>query len=183
MLKTLSLTITLTCCSATVLAEDYFSLPEPWSYNAAAETQKLMLASNDGYTSAKKTSRKTPASNTEFNERMFTSNKIHQYLGIGSMAAAIGTALSPKEEDGAHENLGNTAAALGVAAVITGFLFHWDEIKLSNGFDDPDNLHMALTTLGTLGYLAATDKAPESGHGGTGSIGGISMAIGIKMAW
>ena len=118
-----------------------------------------------------------------YEERIFTANKVHKYLGIGSIAAATGALISPKEEDGAHEALARTAAGLGVAAVVTGLIFHWDDFDLSDGMGDPDNLHVMLTTAGTLGYLAAVSEAPESGHAGFGGGGYVAMAIGIKMNW
>ncbi|KAF0191786.1 MAG: hypothetical protein FD165_1509 [Gammaproteobacteria bacterium] len=117
-----------------------------------------------------------------FEERWFTANKMHKYLGIGSIGAAALTLLAPKEEDGAHEFLARTAAALGVGAVATGLTFHWNDFDLSEGFKNPDNTHMLLTTLGTLGFLYAVSKAPEA-HGGVGAASAIGMLVGIKMTW
>lgn len=117
-----------------------------------------------------------------FEERWFTANKMHKYLGIGSIGAAALTLLVPKEEDGAHEFLGRTAAALGVGAVATGLVLHWDDFDLSEGFRNPDNTHMLLTTLGTLGFLYAVSKAPDT-HGGIGAASAIGMLVGIKMTW
>jgi hypothetical protein len=174
MIKKCALALTLLSSQAAV-ADDYFSLPENWNQGAA---KPWLLASSD----AAPTSPAMELSNHEFEERMVTANKVHKYLGIGSIGAAALTLLAPKEENGAHEALGKTAATLGVGAVITGFLFHWDDINLGNGMSDPDNLHLALTTLGTLGYLAAVSEAPDT-HGGVGGLGAVSMAIGIKMVW
>jgi hypothetical protein len=130
-----------------------------------------------------------PASKT----RWFTANKLHKYLGIGSIAAAGLTVLASGEAEGGegggkvdggvHEDLANLAAGLGGAAILTGLLFHWDDITLANGFSDPDNLHMILTTLGTLGYAKAIDAAPGEGHSGYGMFGAASMLLGIKMVW
>ena len=162
-------------CSQTALADDYFSLPLDWN---ESDTTPLLLASNDDMNMT--TSRETDT--FEYKDRMFTANKVHKYLGIGSIAAAGLTLLMPKEEDGAHEALGTTAAALGTLAVITGITFHWEDLNFSNGFKDPDVLHATLTTLGTAGYLYAVSEAPEP-HGGVGALGAVSMAIGIKMVW
>jgi hypothetical protein len=128
-----------------------------------------------------------------YRERWITGNKLHKYLGIGSIASAGLTLLTVgqanegenggKADGGIHETFARTATALGGAAVLTGLLFHWDDIKLSNGFSDPDNLHMLLTTLGTLGYAEAVNRAPGDGHSGYGSAGAVSMALGIKMVW
>jgi len=174
MIKKCVLAVTL-CCSQAAVANDYFSLPDQWNSNTA---EPLMLASADdgGMTNL------ATETNNIYEERLVTANKLHKYLGIGSLGAAILTGISPKEEDGPHEAFGKTAAALGIGAVITGLLFHWEDIDLSNGFSDPDNLHLALTTLGTLGMASAVSEAP-AGHAGPGVGGAISMAIGIKMIW
>lgn len=128
-----------------------------------------------------------------YRERWITANKIHKYLGLGSLGAAGLTLLTvgqaqegengKKADGGIHETFARTAAGLGAAAVVTGLLFHWDDITLSNGFSDPDNLHMILTTLGALGYAEAVNKAPAGGHSGYGATGALSMALGIKMVW
>jgi len=124
-----------------------------------------------------------------YKERWFTANKIHKYLGLSSIAAAgmtlltVGEANEDTGDGGIHETFARTATGLGVAAVVTGLLFHWDDITLSNGFSDPDNLHMILTTLGALGYAQAVNKAPGDGHSGYGAAGAMSMALGIKMVW
>jgi len=161
---------------------------------SASPLTGLRLASADGSMAATGGDDATMASDkpTPFKERWFTSNKLHKYLGLGSIGAAGLTLLTAGEGDeggggdadgGIHETFARTATALGGAAVLTGLLFHWDDIKLSNGFSDPDNLHMVLTTLGTLGYAKAVNKAPGDGHSGYGSFGAVSMALGIKMVW
>ncbi len=174
MIKKCALALTL-CCGHAAIADDYFSLPDQWSPNT---TESLILVSADN------TSMTTIATENKsaYKDRLITANKLHKYMGIGSLGAALLTTATPKEEDGAHEALGQTAAALGIGAIITGLIFHWDDIDLGNGFSDPDNLHLALTTLGTLGFVAAVGEAPE-GHVGSGIGGAVSMAIGIKMVW
>ena len=174
MIKKCALALTL-CCSQVAVADSDFSLPDNWSSTSAAP---LMLASADN---SSITTMATDTTNM-YEERLITANKLHKYLGIGSLGAAILTGAMPKEEDGAHEAFGKTAAALGIGAVITGLIFHWEEIDLGNGFGDPDNLHLALTSLGALGMASAASTAPEA-HGGLGAAGAISMAIGIKMVW
>lgn len=117
-----------------------------------------------------------------FKDRMFTANKIHKYLGIGSIALATLAAISPKEEDGPHEYFARGAATLAGAAMATGFTFHHEDITLKNGFRDPDNLHALLTSVGTLGYVLAVSNAPDA-HAGYGIGGMVSMVIGIKLTW
>ena len=174
MIKKCSLALVL-MCSQSVMADDYFSLPMSWN---SSESTPLLLASSDD--AAMMVSDQN--SDVEYRDRMFTANKLHKYLGIGSIGAAGLTLLMPKEEDGTHEAFGKAAAALGVGALITGAIFHRDDINFSNGFKDPDNLHILLTTLGSLGFLNAASEAPDS-HAGSGIVGGLSMAVGIKMVW
>ena len=124
-----------------------------------------------------------------YKSRWLTANKLHKYLGLGSITAAGLTVLTAGDDEGGngdggiHHQLAYTALGLGAAAVLTGLIFHWDDITLANGFSDPDNLHMLLTTLGTLGYARAVDLAPGDGHSGYGSSGALSMLLGIKMVW
>ena len=124
-----------------------------------------------------------------YKSRWLTANKLHKYLGLGSISAAGLTVLTAGDDEGGngdggiHHQLANLALGLGGAAVLTGLIFHWDDISLANGFSDPDNLHILLTTLGTLGYAKAIDLAPGDGHSGYGSSGALSMLLGIKMVW
>jgi len=142
----------------------------------------LYLAANTDLDSSM-TTKKIDSTPSEYRDRMFTSNKIHKYLGIGSLGAAVLTGLSPKEEDGPHEAFGKASGALGIAALITGLIFHYDELSFSGGFDDPDNLHALFAGLGAIGLATAASEGPESGHGGIGSVGGIAMAYGVKYTW
>jgi len=135
-----------------------------------------------------------------FEESYFTANKMHMYLGLGSILAAGLTAVTaPDSGDGAvrttgqssknsaHYYLANTAAALGGAAVVSGLLLHFDDIETD--VMDPDTLHMVLTILGTAGYAYAISKAPKvvggpsNGHAAAGIAGAALMATGIYFEW
>jgi len=137
---------------------------------------------------------------TTFKESYFTSNKLHMYLGLGSMLAAGLTAVTaPGGSEGAvqttgqtskntaHYYLANAAFALGGAAVVSGLLLHWDDIRMDAL--DPDTLHMVLTILGTAGYAYAISKAPKviggpsNGHAVAGIAGAALMATGIYFEW
>lgn len=124
----------------------------------------------------------------------FTGNKLHQYLGIGSLVAAGLAAVSAPdgdeggtggegEDDGFHHVAGVTAAALGGAAVGTGLVFHWDDIRLKNGIGDPDNLHALLGLLGATAYVVAVSQAPAGGHAAAGIGGAVAMITAIKITW
>lgn len=176
--------VVLSLCGTTqALAQDELTTASLWGDYSHNNRATLYLASAETADNQRITTTTSKMDAPVYEERYFTANKVHQYLGIGSILAAGGTLLAPKEENGLHENLAKTATALGIGAVVTGLLFHWDDFNLSDGVKDPDNLHVMLTTAGTLGYLAAVSAAPDSGHAGLGGIGAIAMAIGIKMNW
>ena len=120
---------------------------------------------------------------SEYKDRMFTGNKIHKYLGIGSVGAALLTILAPKEEDGAHEYLAKTSAVLGLGAVATGLGFHYEDISMANGMKDPDNLHALWAGLGAVGIGMAAATGPDVPHAAYGALGTIGMMVGIKYTW
>lgn len=119
----------------------------------------------------------------QFENRWLTANKIHQYLGIGSLLAAVGAGISPKSEDGIHHEFGQAAATLGGLATLTGLGFHYEDLTLKGGMTDPDNWHALLTVLGTIGYAVAVRDAPDSTHSGAGVAGAVLMLGGIKINW
>jgi hypothetical protein len=157
----------------------------------------LKLAANDTDVevndSAKRAMISQPAPQSAEHD-WFTPNKIHKYLGLGSLGLATLAILAPKPDDenrnngessegGVHHDLAIAATALGAAAVATGFAFHYDDIDLSRGFKDPDNLHMILATAAELAFLVAVNKAPAGGHAGVGALGAVAMATAIKIEW
>lgn len=111
----------------------------------------------------------------------YSKNRMHKYLGFGSMGLALATLAAPKEKGGAHENLAKGAAFLGGAAVANGVYAHWDDMEFS--WDDPDTRHAIFGALGTLGYLLAVSKDGEGGHAALGGLGAVSMAYAIKVSW
>lgn len=144
----------------------------------------------------------TTESDRAFNEYrppiLFSANKLHQYLGIGSITLATLALLAPKDDDSGHGAFGAGAAALGGAAVISGLIVHGEDVGFSKGITDPDNLHAIFGTLGAAGFIAAAaeggekDEDDEDGGGGgdgnsthatLGIAGYASMLIGIRIAW
>lgn len=119
----------------------------------------------------------------EYEDRLFTANTVHKWLGIGSVAAALIAAVSPKEEDGTHEHAAKASAALAVGAVATGLVYHNEDISVEGGFKDPDNLHALWAGLGAVGITMAAATGPDSPHATYGSLGAIGMIIGIKYTW
>jgi len=108
-------------------------------------------------------------------------NNLHKYLGLGSIAAAGLTFASPKTESGPHAFFARTATGLGVAAVATGLIAHWDDLDAN--WRNPDTQHAVLGTLATLGFLAAVARGGKEGHAGFGELGALSMIVAIKLVW
>ena len=164
------------------------SLPESAaSYSSVSENSNaygsplLLAAADDQSTKMITSAEETPVS--EYEDRMFTSNKVHKYLGIGSIGAALLTLVAPKEEDGAHEYLAITSAVLGLGAVGTGLAYHNEDISMAGGFKDPDNLHALWAGLGAVGIAVAAAQGPDVPHATFGALGTIAMMIGVKYTW
>ena len=149
-------------------------------------------AEQDGY-------QKMDVPEATFSEPMFTGNKMHMYLGLGSLIAAGVTGMTAPSSEGTtvatrtnaknttHAYAATAAAALGGAAVVSGLLLHFDDLETD--IMDPDTLHMVLTVLGTAGYVYAISKAPKTtgtgtnGHAAAGIAGAALMATGIALEW
>ena len=151
--------------------------------NNSDEMPIMYLAASDEKLSSSMQSSDDNEAASNYKDRMFTGNKIHKYLGIGSVGAALLTILMPKEEDGPHEYFAKTSAVLGVGAVATGLGFHYEDISMSGGFKDPDNLHALWAGLGAVGLGMAASTGPDAPHAAYGALGTISMMIGIKYTW
>jgi hypothetical protein len=143
----------------------------------------------------------TPAA--EFQPPWMSGRKAHQYLGLGTVVFAGLTALAapgqacghncpsqppPRQTSGTtHTRLARTTAALAVATVITGLLYHWDDFHLEDGWTDPDNLHVMLAGTGALLMLYAVEKSAHStvptSHAGIAELGAASMLVAIKLTW
>lgn len=201
MVCTIGMTLAFTTVTAAAAKESDFELTraDTWSIGrslhipiseadgnlnlrAGTGTPFVLLAQSvpDGMASAK--NRSDPLAD-EMKIRWFTKNKLHQYLGIGSLGAATLAVLSPKEEGGAHEHFAEGAVALGSLAVLSGLAFHYEDLSVRNGTRNPDNWHALLGMLGALGFAAAVGEAPESGHSGVGIAGYASMIAAIKLTW
>ena len=157
------------------------TLPDQTQWLAANATTNV--TSNSSAADGSDSALEFRKDNDSFRESWLTGSKAHQYLGLGALALVAVAGISPKEEDGIHEYSATAATALAAAAVTTGFVYHWEDFDFSDGFSDPDNLHMLLAGLGTLAMMVAVSEAPETAHAGPGVIGGIAMATAIKITW
>lgn len=129
------------------------------------------------------------ASNDDtFKEPWLTTSKTHQYLGLGSLAFGVLTAMSPKPnpndyKDSLHRKFALGATYLGGAALASGFVFHYKDLSLNKLFRNPDNLHALFATIGTVGFLLAVNAAPEESHATPGIVGLAGMATAVKITW
>jgi len=145
----------------------------------------------------------TPAA--EFEPPLFSGSNAHKYLGLGTVVLVGLTALTapgegcehncppvtqqpPRQTSGTnHTRLARAAAAMAAATVTTGLLYHWDDFHLEDGFSDPDNQHVMLGAAGALLMMYAVNKSMKSdvptSHAGIAELGGLAMAVAIKMTW
>lgn len=158
-----------------------------------------MLAANDTVATPDKvnaTVGTTPAAPREVKDPWFTANKIHQYLGLGTIVMAIATAATAPEgcetncatykpdTNGTHAKLGRATRALALSAVATGIAFHWDDMHLfADGLKDPDTQHWLLGGAGALLLANAVGKAPGHGHSRQAELGAAMMLAAIKITW
>lgn len=162
-------------------------------------SKSYMLALNDADAAQKQASAAPVIQATEFEPPMFSGSNAHKYLGLGTLALVVATAIAPKppevegraltqtdinaQNSSAHAKLGRAAAAMAAATVTTGLLAHWDDFHLEDGWTDPDNMHALLGTAGALAMLYAVSQAPGGGHAGVGMAGGVAMGVAIKLTW
>ena len=129
----------------------------------------------------------------------FTGSDAHKYLGLGTVVLLGLTAATAPHESckGAdctrqtsgttHTRLARTTAFMAGATVGTGLVVHWDDFRLRDGFSDPDNQHVLLGLVGSSLLLWAVNRSIGSSvrteHGGVAEVGGLAMAVAIKLTW
>ena len=171
------------------LANSEMSLGESLNLNIPEEVRTIAAAEQNSTSqlTSDPTATKKPnfvlQENNAFEESWFTGNKTHKYLALASLACLGVTIIAPKKEGGIHEHFAVASAALAGAAVGTGFVYHWDDFDFDEGLKDPDNLHVLLAGLGTLGIMYAASIGPDSPHQGVGMLGGMAMGVGVKLTW
>lgn len=169
--------------------------------------ESFRLAANDAgttQTEVVKTEEAKPVASAqpEFKEPVFTASKVHQYLGIATMAAAAATFVThfhpcqgagcgpqpPRDINGTHATLGKATAVLAAATVASGLYAHWDDFHKEDGATDPDNLHVILGVAGAAAMIYAINKSANStttptSHAALAELGALSMAVAIKLTW
>jgi hypothetical protein len=201
--------ICLATLSGMVYADDTavnLALPTAASfYTRNLNSQSYLLAANEGdaVQGQAGVTPVTPAA--KFEPPWMSGRKAHQYLGLGTVVLAGLTAMAapsqgcdqncppasqqpPRQTSGTtHTRLARATAAMAVATVMTGLLYHWDDFHLEDGWKDPDNQHVMLAGAGALLMLYAVEKSAHStvptSHAGIAELGAAAMVVAIKLTW
>jgi hypothetical protein len=179
------------------------TLPAGKFYNE--EAKSFLLAENDAIDSQVKRNLSgavTPAA--EFEPKLFTRKKVHEYLGLTTLAlVALTTFTAPgdgcsnqnqncsnqaRPVNGTHAELGKATAVMAIATVASGLIAHWDDFNVEDGWTDPDNLHVMLGVTGAalLAYAVNKSMNVSSGqvsHAGIAELGALGMLIAVKLEW
>ncbi len=169
------------------------------AYNSAAyllaTNEEDALLAQDGETPV------TPVS--EFKPPLISGRKIHEYFGLSTVVLAgltmmaapdtcenncSGAAQTPRQTSGTtHTRLARATAAMAAATVMTGLVYHWNDIHWEDPFTDPDKMHARLATAGALMMLYAVHKSSTStvptSHAGIAEAGAVAMLVAIKLTW
>ncbi|MEQ1590690.1 MAG: hypothetical protein ABL902_10105 [Gallionella sp.] len=187
--------------SCAVYASDV-SLPTI-SSSYTDNTKSYLLALNDADTATPQAVAVPLLKPAEFKPPFFTSSNAHQYLGLGTIVMVGLAAVTnpgegcehncvspqpPRQTSGtAHTRFARAAATMAAATVASGLIAHWDDFHLEDGFTDPDNMHAMLGAAGAALMMYAVRKSAnsstETSHAGMAELGGLAMAVAIKLTW
>lgn len=172
-----------------------------------AETKaahSFMVASNETANANLPSDITNASPKAEFEPSVLTFDKLHQYMGFTTLALVGLTALTapgegceancpatlpPRQVNGTHAKLAKAAAAMAAFTVTSGLITHWNDFHMEDGFSDPDNLHAMLGTAGALLMMYAVNKSAQGtgnqpvSHAGMAELGGVAMAVAVKLTW
>jgi hypothetical protein len=182
--------------SGMAFAEDTPPNPALAPSTPYAKEVRSMVASDDAPPETANANVPSINPNAGFKEPWISGAKVHEYLGLATLASTIATSLTapdschsncsnqPAPTTGTHQTLGRTTGALALATVVTGLLFHWQDMHLlEDGLSDPDTQHWLLGGAGALIMADAIAKAPAKSHAAQAEAGAGMMLIAVKLAW
>ncbi len=187
--------------SGTAAAQDQAIALPGLSYEYVKDKESFRLAANDTGILKKKPGNPAAEAQAEYESPLFTGDKMHQYLGIATVAAAAGTFLThfhpceaqncgpqpPRKTNGLHANLGRATALLALATVASGVAWHWDDFHAEDGIKDPDNQHVILGVAGAVLMTYAIARSARAtvptSHAVAAELGALTMATAIKLTW
>ncbi len=113
----------------------------------------------------------------------FDMGSLHKYLAYGTLVLA-GVAATTGSHSETHHNAAVGAATLAVMTAATGYYEYGDMFDLDEGLSAA-NIHIALGTLGALGFAAeAIIASSDASHGGLGIASAAAMgAAFIVILW
>lgn len=187
--------------SCAVYASD-MSLPTIGS-SYTDNTKSYLLALNDADVASQPAVAVPMLKPAEFKPPFFTASNAHQYLGLGTLVFVGLAAITnpgegcedscvspppPRQTSGtAHTRFARAAATMAAATVASGLITHWNDFHLEDGLTDPDNMHAMLGAAGAAMMVYAVRKSANSttqtSHAGTAELGGLAMAVAIKLTW
>jgi len=186
--------------AASFYAKDFQSLKSHGFDPQPVGSRPYLLATNEDDALLGGPGVTTASSGTGFKPPWMSGRKAHQYLGLSTVALAGLTMLAaPDDAEGAsqtaprqtsgttHTRLARATAAMAVATVMTGLIYHWDDIHWEDPFTDPDKMHARLAAAGALMMLYAVNKSAHSSvptsHSGVAELGAVAMLVAIKLTW
>ena len=200
----LKLTTLFLCIILTGLVPSTFAVENSLDFKLSSSkltylnTKSFMLVANESDVVAANTSKQVAKTAEEFEPPLFTKRKTHQYLGLTTIALAGLTAITapedcdsgncpPRDVTGTHATLAKATIAMAVATIATGLYAHWDDFHVSDGWADPDNLHVLLGITGATMMAYAVNKSANSSvpvsHAGIAEAGAVLMVVAIKLTW
>jgi hypothetical protein len=103
---------------------------------------------------------------------------LHKYLGYGTLLLA-GVAAATGSDSSVHHYSAVGSATLGVMTLATGYYEYGDMFDTDEGFSK-HNLHIALGTLGAIGFATeAIIAGTDSDHGGLGIGSAVVMGTAL----
>jgi hypothetical protein len=176
------------------------TLPAGNYYNA--EAKSILLADNGVAAGKMQNTIVAPTPAAEFEPKPFTGKKIHEYLGLSTLALAGLTTLAAPGDgcgtqncaqnsrpvNGAHAELAKATAVMAIATVVSGLIVHWDDFNFEDGWKDPDNQHVLLGVSGAALLAYAVNKSMnvstgQVSHAGIAELGALSMLVAVKLTW
>lgn len=143
-------------------ASDLFPLPN-----------NIYLENNHSQSSA--TVYNVPSSSSSKRKFQLDVGMIHKILAYGTLALAGVTGVTGSDSP-LHHNSALGATSLGLMTLATGYYEYGDMFEMDEGFSQY-NLHIALGTIGALGFATeALIASTDSKHGGIGIASAIAMA-------
>lgn len=191
----------LAALSGTAAAQDQSIALPSLSDEYVKDKESFRLAANDTDVLKEQPETAPAGAQAEYQSPLFTGSKMHQYLGIATVAAAAGTFLThfhpcegpncgpqpPRKTNGLHANLGRATAILAVATVASGLISHWDDFHAEDGIKDPDNQHVILGIAGaalmTYAIARSSRSTVPTSHAVAAELGALTMVTAIKLTW